>query len=48
MLCTCTFLGAGNLVFVGDLQIKSKGTQPAGFKPKVGESSGVYAALSTE
>eukprot|EP01049_Picozoa_sp_SAG25_P007694 SAG25_NODE_644_length_6218_cov_5.273901_3_plen_525_part_00 len=41
-------LASGNLVFVGDLQVKGSGKQPAGFKPAVGESSGVYAALSTD
>ena len=32
----------------GDLQVKGSGKQPAGFSPKVGETSGVYAALSTD
>ena len=39
---------SGNLVFVGDLQQKGSGKQPANFSPKVGETSGVYAALSTD
>ena len=35
-------------LFTGDLQVKGSGKQPAGFSPKVGETSGVYAALSTD
>ena len=35
-------------VHTGDLQVKGSGKQPAGFSPKVGETSGVYAALSTD
>ena len=35
-------------VRTGDLQVKGSGKQPAGFSPKVGETSGVYAALSTD
>jgi hypothetical protein len=41
-------LRSGNLVFVGDLQLRKSGYQPAGFTgPKTGITSGVYAALST-
>ena len=39
---------SGNLVFVGDLQVKGSGKQPLNFTPKVGETSGVYAALSMD
>ena len=39
---------SGNLVFVGDLQVKGSGNQPPNFTPKVGETSGVYAALSMD
>jgi hypothetical protein len=41
-------LNSGNLVFVGDFQTKGDGKQPAGFSPKVGETSGVYAAISRD
>ena len=41
-------MNSGNLVFVGDYQVKGSGAQPAGFSPKVGETSGVYAAISTD
>jgi hypothetical protein len=42
---------SGNLVFVGDLQVaigSDSGKQPPNFTPKVGETSGVYAALSMD
>ena len=39
---------SGNLVFVGDLQVKGSGKQPPNFTPKTGDTSGVYAALSTD
>ena len=39
---------SGNVVFVADFQLKGSGLQPSGFSPKVGESSGVYAALSKD
>jgi hypothetical protein len=41
-------LNSGNLVFVGDFQTKGAGAQPAGFSPKVGDTSGVYAAISRD
>ena len=41
-LSECLFMNTG------DLQVKGSGKQPAGFSPKVGETSGVYAALSTD
>ena len=33
---------------VGDFQVKGSGLQPKHFQPAVGESSGVYAALSKD
>ena len=33
---------------VGDFQVKGSGLQPKHFQPQVGESSGVYAALSKD
>ena len=41
-------LFSGNLVFVGDFQMKGKGEQPPGFSPKRGETSGVYGAISRD
>ena len=37
-------LASGNLVFVGDAQVKGSGKQPKGWK----HGTGVYAAISTD